>query len=81
MDAVIAAIMARSKAASGTAVFVDPVILRQILQPVINELAELRQRDRVISHQLELRAGGRDALTQSLIAENDRLLELLRRRA
>jgi hypothetical protein len=35
------------------------------------ELAELRQRDRVISHQLDQRAGGRDAFTQALLAELD----------
>ena len=38
----IAAIMARSKAASGTAVFVDPVILRQILQPLLDEIVSAR---------------------------------------
>lgn len=35
------------------------------------ELAELRQRDRVISRQLDQRAGGRDAFTQALIADLD----------
>lgn len=38
------------------------------LQAVERERDELRQRDRVLSNQLDKRAGGRDALTQSLQA-------------
>jgi len=36
--------MARSTAASGTAVFVDAVVLRQLLAPLLADLAALRQR-------------------------------------
>ncbi len=38
------------------------------------EADELRERNRVISHQLERRAQGRDDLTQTLMAERDGLL-------
>jgi hypothetical protein len=37
------------------------------------EVADLKDRDRVISHQLELRSMGKDELTQTLMTERDNL--------
>ena len=42
------------------------------------ELHDLRERDRVLSQQLERRAGGRDAFTQALLAEKDAALDDLK---
>lgn len=44
VDSVVQAIMRRATAASGQAVFVDPVILRDILAPLVAE-AEKRERE------------------------------------
>ena len=49
----------------------------RLLEEAQDELDELRQRDRVISKQLEDRSQGRDALTQTLIAERDAWRERL----
>jgi len=39
------------------------------------EITELRERDRVLSHQLDLRAQGKDPYTQAIMKERDDLLE------
>lgn len=46
---------------------VQTAVLREEIARLTTEVVELRARDRIISKQLDLRAGGRDAFTQSLM--------------